>query len=419
MQTYCLSTASKPACCFFLLLLAAVCRPVSAQPHVRARKIIEILCRKQWAGRGYDRKGDQKAARFLESRFSSLGLRRLPGRSSFTGEVSFSQNLFPATPKLRLGKRRLAAGADWLPAPDCPPLSGSFSIRRGGGKADSLFSLYHRPGSREAWVLGEKEPIPDRPGSDGVLWIRESVRLTHSLSTASSPRPVLLLRTGTLTPGDSVLTVEVRSEVRPVVSSNVMGWAPGRSDKGRFLVVCAHYDHLGSLGPRVFFPGANDNASGVALLLELADSVMRNPLPLPVLFIAFTGEEAGLIGSRSFVAAPPLPLDSIRFVLNLDLFGFGETGATVVNATLHPGEFERMVKINGMQGGLPALRSRGKAANSDHYPFSEKGVPAFFVYAMGGPGHYHDISDRPETLSLAGFDAFHRLFYSFLEGFSP
>jgi aminopeptidase YwaD len=151
--------------------------------------------------------------------------------------------------------------------------------------------------------------------------------------------------------------------------------------------------------------------------LEMAREIVAHPLPYSVLFIAFGGEEAGLIGSRYYVEHPVVPLEQTRFVLNLDLMGFGSKGGTVVNATVFTKEFARLDSLNRAGGYLPELKVRGKAANSDHYPFSERGVPAFFLYLMGGPGHYHDIDDRPETLDWQGLKGTYRLLMEFLRGF--
>jgi hypothetical protein len=87
------------------------------------------------------------------------------------------------------------------------------------------------------------------------------------------------------------------------------------------------------------------------------------------------------------------------------------------NNLIYPELFERLKSINQSKNYLPELKVRGKAANSDHYPFSEKGVPAFFMYSLGGPGFYHDVDDKASTLSLARFPEIYRLILDFLRGF--
>src|SRR5262249_26384415 len=111
--------------------------------------------------------------------------------------------------------------------------------------------------------------------------------------------------------------------------ANVVGTIPG-SDTTRTLVVGAHYDHLGyggesSLAPAPHLPhvGADDNASGVAALLEVASHVTSHPASHPhtLVFCAFTGEEMGLVGSSHFVDDPPRPLDTVEAMLNMDMVG--------------------------------------------------------------------------------------------------
>ena len=95
------------------------------------------------------------------------------------------------------------------------------------------------------------------------------------------------------------------------------------------------------------------------------------------------------------------------------MVGTGESGITVVNATQHPKEFAALQKINDAQKYLIKINSRGKAANSDHHFFSEKGVPAFFIYTQGGISAYHDILDKSNTLPLTEFSDLFKLFVAF------
>ena len=170
------------------------------------------------------------------------------------------------------------------------------------------------------------------------------------------------------------------------------------------------------MGRNAYFPGANVNASGVAMLLELAAHYARpeNRPACSVVFLLFGAEEVGLLGSQYFVAHPLVPLKNIKFLVNLDLLGTGEQGATVVNGRLHEAAFRHLAAINDAHHYLPALGARGKAANSDHYPFSEAGVPAFFLYTRGGSPAYHDVNDKPAALSLAGFQGAFALVRDFL-----
>ncbi|MNS77799.1 Aminopeptidase YwaD precursor [compost metagenome] len=199
-------------------------------------------------------------------------------------------------------------------------------------------------------------------------------------------------------------------------TANVCAMIKGTQYPDSFLVVTAHYDHLGGMGSQVYFPGANDNASGVALLLNLAQYYARNPQKYTMVFIAFAGEEIGLKGSKYFTEHPLIPLSRIKFLINTDLAGTGVEGITVVNATEFSKAFTQLQEINTKQKLFTAVHSRGKAANSDHYFFTEKGVPAFFIYTQGGIAAYHDIYDQARTLPLDHQEQLFELIVQFFKG---
>ena len=132
--------------------------------------------------------------------------------------------------------------------------------------------------------------------------------------------------------------------------------------------------------------------------------------------MSFAGEEAGLIGSHYYVEHPLFPLKNIRFLTNVDIMGSGEEGVTVVNATEFPEQFQQLQDINAKKNYLVKIASRGKAANSDHYFFTEAGVPAFFIYTMGPNKHYHDVYDTYAELSFSEFMDIYHLLLDFAEG---
>jgi hypothetical protein len=99
----------------------------------------------------------------------------------------------------------------------------------------------------------------------------------------------------------------------------------------------------------------------------------------------------------------------------MDIMGTGEEGITVVNGTVFKKEFEKLQQINTENKFISDVKIRGKAAISDHYFFTEKGVKSFFIYTMGGIKAYHDIYDRPETLPLNEFENVFQLIVKFGE----
>jgi len=418
MQTYLISLGLRVLTCifqqtvqlglFFLLFTVAA----QAQDMTRVKTNIGILSSSSMNGRGYLHKGHLKASAFIESQFLQAGLK--PVQGSFFQNFTIRQNLFPKEPRLRMNGRELKVGTDFLPPADAFPVRKTLRFRL----SDSLKVPEEINPEIMARILKPKEKLPTSGAATRFVYLKTEDKLTHTLSETQESPLVIHLKKSSLLATDSVVDIDFRPELNNQIKArNVVGLVEGTSVKDSFLVICAHYDHLGMLGKSIFFPGANDNASGSAMLMEMAREVSAKPLKYSVLFIAFSGEEAGLLGSFYFVENPLVPLSRMKFVMNLDLMGFGENGATVVNGTVYPELFERLKSINQSKNYLPELKVRGKAANSDHYPFSEKGVPAFFLYSLGGPGYYHDVDDKASTLSLARFPEMYRLILDFLRGF--
>lgn len=388
----------------------------------KARAYVDLFAGPGMHGRGYVAGGDSVAAERVAAEFARLGLEPLDGRrfQPFT----FPVNTFPDSVRLSVDGRALVPGTDFIVDPASGPAHGTYRLvnltledlerpeRRAltmgaiaGNAARIIFPATTNKDSLALFASLEREVARYAP----VL--RTSVtKLTWGVATEQHRNAVLDVRAGLVpdTALDVVLRVAPRL-LRRHTARNVLGMVPARGGSKDWIIVSAHYDHLGRMGPDVLFPGANDNASGLAMLLCLAEQVKREPLRKNVLFVAFAGEEAGLRGSEWFVADRPVDLARVAMVVNLDLNGTGDEGITVVNSTAQQHFFDDLVSINTRDALLPAVKPRGPACNSDHCPFVEKGVPAVFIYTMGGIAAYHDVLDRPETLPLTEFEDLHRL----------
>jgi aminopeptidase YwaD len=198
-------------------------------------------------------------------------------------------------------------------------------------------------------------------------------------------------------------------------TQNVVGFIEGSKYPDSFFVFTAHYDHVGMMGKDVMFPGANDNASGTAMIIDLARHYSQNKPEISIVFIAFSGEEAGLYGSRYFSEHPLFPLENIKLLINLDMVGTGSDGIAFVNGSVFPDLFEIVNKINEEKKYLKRLKVRGEACNSDHCFFYKKGVPAFFIYSMGKEHmHYHNVYDKADILPLTKYDEIFKLLTNFV-----
>jgi len=198
---------------------------------------------------------------------------------------------------------------------------------------------------------------------------------------------------------------------RPVRARNVVGLLRGsRSDwEDESVVLSAHYDHLGRGWPDVHagdegvvHPGANDNASGVAAMIELARKLVeRGGGPRNLLFVAFSAEEAGLVGSRYYAENPVLPLEECLGVINLDAVGVLGEKPIAIHGTGTAYEWPHIFRGCGFVTGIPSTNVAAGAEGSDQWAFIEKGVPAVQVLT-GIPAHYHRPTDTPDTLDYAG-----------------
>lgn len=185
---------------------------------------------------------------------------------------------------------------------------------------------------------------------------------------------------------------------------NVVGLLEGtdRRLKNEYVIICAHTDHVGTIAGQIHY-GAHDNTSGTAVMLELARmfgefAEMGLRPGRSILFIGFSGEEMGLLGSKYYVYDDPIvPLESTHAVLNLDILG-GGTGYMAVGGITYPHYFSLIEEINDSRFGHELLK-RPNAANSDHYFFGEEGIPSVFLYALTGPPiGIHTLTDTADKM---------------------
>jgi hypothetical protein len=418
-----------------LLLSSALLSPISISAQSildQARADVKALTSPQFGGRGYDDNGDSLAAAFLRRRFAEIGL--VPVLDGYEQTFTLPFDTFLATPTLTVNGRSLEPGIDFLPYASSPSgdtlravvTSVGYGLALGEDPtldpAGAILliqdrvpdSIRTRPGvnaaalSRAARLISAAER-----GARAVIFATDDP-LSHGWTPDNAPIPAFIVRREMLPARiDSVSYTVVSERDKPFTTSNVIGMHTGTDLARKYLVVTGHYDHLGRLGPGVYFPGANDNASGIALMLALAKHFQNQPLRHSLVFIAFSGEEQGLLGSRHFVAEPAFPLRDIQFLVNLDMVASGEDGLVAVGGSDFAPEFELLSAINDSLQ-LGRLGHRKNAPNSDHYFFLNNGVRGFFLYTNRGTQPYHNPRDVPETLEWDDFMKTFQLVKTFL-----
>jgi aminopeptidase YwaD len=213
---------------------------------------------------------------------------------------------------------------------------------------------------------------------------------------------------------DNTISLSVDVTRRSVPAYNVVGIIEGSDPnlKREFIVIGAHYDGLGrggesnsrAPGSNEIHYGADDNASGVAGLLELARifSAEKTKLRRSLVFIAFSAEESGLIGSHYYVNNPAVPLAESVAMINMDMIGRLRDGKLSVGGIGTSTEFRKLVEsLNGGTRGLTLQLSEDGFGPSDHSSFYAKNIPVLFFYT-GTHEDYHRPSDTAEKVNYEG-----------------
>lgn len=425
----------RTICYSLILLITLISNTISLGQNITyAREVIGKLCAPSMKGRGYVDNGDRNAALFIAEEFEVAGVQKYS--KSYFQNFTTPVNSFPGKMNLTINGTVLQPGRDFLIDPGSPGISGKFDVElltaddllnntiwmKKIKKATSRFVVIC-PFDRKKYNTDQIKQIDevilfmkyssDNPAKGTLILTHD--KLTWSGSTEVYGKPSFTINAGSVP--DKVETVEVTAESRFLKkheTQNVIGYIEGEK-KDSLLVFTAHYDHLGMMGTETMFPGANDNASGVSVLLNLVKYFSTHKPEYTVVFIAFAAEEIGLIGSRYFVEHPAFPLARIKFLINFDLAGTGDDGIQVVNGKNYQQKFDLIAKLNSEDNLLKQIKIRGEACNSDHCMFHSKGVPCFYIYTLGGIQAYHDIYDRAETLPLTDYEDYLTLLIKFIE----
>ena len=310
--------------------------------------------------------------------------------------------------------------------------------------ADSPLSVDLRPASERGEALAPLEPderdalaelppvFSQKALLEHVAWLAAPEREGRGVGTqglaATASYVARAFEAAGLEPAGDKGTYFQRLQVEgpdgeKIEVANVLAKIPGRRDDwaGQSAILSAHLDHLGRGWPDVrqgeegkIHPGADDNASGIAVLLEMAKVLAASEAPgRTLLFAAFTAEEAGRAGSRYFVDHPlrssePLPLEKVMGVINLDTVGRLGSGRVSVLGTGTADEWQHIFRGASFVTGVESKNVPGSAEGSDQWSFIERGVPGVQIFT-GPHEDYHrpgDVAakvDGPGLVKIATF----------------
>jgi hypothetical protein len=264
----------------------------------------------------------------------------------------------------------------------------------GDGEQDLLMRFGSQSGPRDAGILllHVKNAVAD-------TWLKSAGKaladVQAEINKEGKPASFAL-------PDSFKLSVKVDIESLRATVNNVLAYLPGKT--GEYIIVGAHYDHLGrgnedSLAPSQIgqiHPGADDNASGTAGMLELSRLFSQRTgadrLDRGILFMAFAGEELGLLGSENWVKDPTLPLDRAVAMINMDMIGRIREGKIFIGGVGTGSTFKPLLEHVAGKYELKPEYSAGGYAASDHTSFVAKGIPVLFFFS-GLHSDYHKPSD--------------------------
>ena len=411
----------------FLLCAVLSAFQVQGQDLQQYKRVLKELSSAKYQGRGYAKGGANKAGKYLEKEYKKAGAQEVT-LQPFTIDI----NTFPGKMDLWADGKKLTPGVDFTMREYSPGIQGEFPVYHLDTLnfdpdriladlakpeyegclvcCDFLFTYRHR----EFFSKLQKK---DGCSNTGFLYTWTSpIKFYKAYGDHVVDKPIIWVIPEAM---EGVKTVKANIEnvfMKDCEIFNVIAKVEGESHDSCY-VFTAHYDHLGNLGDKVFYAGANDNASGTATLVTLASYYAKNRPPYDMYFLAFSGEDANLRGSEFYVQHPVVPLSQIKYLFNIDMIGDNNPVQYCECSEEGMRGFALFEQINGEKQYFKALHRGELAANSDHYPFAVRGVPCIFLENENGNAfpHYHTPADNSKTVRWDSYEPVFKLVTGFID----
>jgi hypothetical protein len=392
------------------------------------RKVVKDLSGKEYFGRGYVNRGDSLAALYLKKELKGMKLKSFSKDyyQSYTTPI----NTYPEDLELTVGTKKLEPASDFMVYPNSPSCEGTFDLVWLNKKVmtsrralkeflkkdlSNSFVVVDSTGlkNKELYKFASQLVSENLFKAKGV--IQRAGKLKFSAKTYVNDYTTLVVKKSVLDTTAHQIKVKVKNQfIEEYRTQNLAAYIPGKSDS--CIIFTAHYDHLGMMGSKMY-PGANDNASGVAMVLNMAKHYKKKRKPhYTLVFLLVSGEEAGFLGSEYYVENPLIPLEKTKMVINFDMVATGTEAIYLINGKTVPRELAKLNAINKKKEYVFEMYGTGESASSDHAPFHEKGVKAIFFYTHGGNGDYHETTDVSEKLPYTQFEGIFKLVRDYIDG---
>ncbi|MCK9162847.1 MAG: M28 family peptidase [Bacteroidales bacterium] len=396
-----------------VILMILFANLLNAQSYKYSHYCLDSLSSKDFAGRGYSENGDKKAANFIvrELQNSRVKLLGKEGKQEFDLTIN---NIHTLELKLHNKDSIKKVGEDFLVLGSSPTkkitlekekllvINKEKDYKKELADYSSKVILFNQKTTNLSKIYAFIRDLEKSYVTPKLVIIQGYDKIQYAIGKNQIHFPVLQLKGEELSNKIDYLELNIGSFLdEKYTSQNIWAMVEGTKYKDSLYVFTAHYDHLGKVGKDCYFPGANDNASGVSVLLDLAKYYAQNPADYSIAFIFTTGEEIGLLGSKYAAENPLIDLSKVKFLFNMDMCGTGSGGIVLINGKKEINASIQIQTINNDKRYFKEIRVGGESCNSDHCPFVQKGVPAFFIFTFGCEyNEYHTIYDNGKDLSF-------------------
>ena len=409
-----------------LLIVAVISVQLSAQDLAHYKKIVKELSSAKYQGRGYAEDGANKAGKWIAKEFAKVGADEVTCQP-----FKLNINTFPGKMDVRVDGKKLTPGVDFTLREFNPGLKGEFKlyyVDMENFDADKMYADLATPEYEGAMVVCDfmfsmkngkafrKLSSKKDCSNVGMVYTwEEPLKFYKAYGEVVREKPIIWVKPDF--PKDAK-TIKVDMEnkfLKDYECFNVIAKVEGTRHDSCY-VFTAHYDHLGKLGKKTFYPGAHDNASGTASTITFAAHYAKNKPEYDMYFIAFSGEDANLRGSDWYVEHPVVPLSQIKFLFNLDMIADNNPKQYCEFNDVAMDEFAIFEKINAEKGYFEALDRHDLDENSDHWPFAKKNVPVVFFMNEKGDAYkyYHTVFDTYENHISTNYEPTFNLIKDFI-----
>ena len=410
-----------------LLILAVVSVQLSAQDLAHYKKIVKELSSAKYQGRGYAEDGANKAGKWIAKEFAKVGADEVTCQP-FTLNI----NTFPGKMDIIVDGKKLTPGVDFTLREFNPGLKGEFKLyyvdmenfdaekmyadlatpeyQGAMVVCDFMFSMKHGKAFRK---LSSKK---DCSNVGMVYTWEEPLKFYKAYGEVVREKPIIWVKPD-FPKNAKTIKVDMENEfLKDYECFNVIAKVEGNRHDSCY-VFTAHYDHLGKLGKKTYYPGAHDNASGTAAIITFAAHYAKNKPEFDMYFIAFSGEDANLRGSDWYVEHPVVPLSQIKFLFNLDMIADNNPKQYCEFNDVAMDGYALFEKINAEKGYFQALDRHELDENSDHWPFAKKNVPVVFFMNEKGDAYkyYHTVFDTYKNHISTNYEPSFKIIEEFIK----